>query len=68
MPPRSRKNVKDTADGEFVKVGDVIGLESGGNGVAVLPDGSVVTVRQRYTVQHEGLHIIDGVEYLAESK
>jgi hypothetical protein len=49
-----------------VKVGDVIELESGGNGLAVLPDDSVVTVRQRYRIEHEGLHVIDGVEYLAE--
>jgi hypothetical protein len=65
MPPRARKATKDNG-GEFVKVGDVIELESGSNGIAVLPDGSAVTVRQRYTIQHEGLHIIDGVEYLAE--
>lgn len=64
MPPRTRKTAKETTDGQFVKVGDVILLE--GNGIAVLPDGSAVTVRQRYTVQHEGLHTIDGVEYLAE--
>jgi hypothetical protein len=62
MPPRARK-AKDTAD-QFVKVGDVIELE--GNGIAVLPDGTAVTTRGRYTVQHEGLHIIDGVEYLEE--
>lgn len=65
MPARTRKTAKDNG-GEFVKVGDVIELESGGNGIAVLPDGSAVTVRQRYTVHHEGLHTIDGVEYLAE--
>lgn len=62
MPPRARK-AKDTADEQFVKVGDVIELE--GNGIAVLPDGTAVTARQRYTIRHEGLHTIDGVEYLA---
>lgn len=67
MPPRARKAKAktETTDG-FVKVGDVIELESGGNGMAVLPDDTVVTVRQRYQIQHEGLHVIDGVEYLAE--
>lgn len=65
MPPRKRK-AETTDDGQFVKVGDVIELE--GNGIAVLPDGSAVTIRGRYTVQHEGLHVIDGVEYLAEAK
>lgn len=64
MPPRARKAAKETADGQFVKVGDVIELD--GNGIAVLPDGTAVTTRARYTVQHEGLHVIDGVEYLAE--
>jgi hypothetical protein len=63
MPPRARKAKADTAD-QFVKVGDVIELD--GNGIAVLPDGTAVTTRARYTVQHEGLHVIDGVEYLAE--
>lgn len=71
MPPRTRKTAKETADGQFVKVGDVIELEAKegelpGNGIAVLPDGSAVTIRQRYQIQHEGLHVIDGVEYLAE--
>jgi len=61
----ARKSKPDKADG-FVKVGDVIELE--GNGIAVLPDGSAVTCRARYTIQHEGLHVIDGVEYLAEAK
>lgn len=65
MPPRARKAKAETADG-FVKVGDVIELDGGGNGLAVLPDDTVVTVRQRYTIQHEGLHVIAGVEYLAE--
>jgi len=66
MAARSRKPKATTADGQFVKVGDVIELDGGGNGLAVLPDDTVVTVRQRYTIQHEGLHTIDGVEYLAE--
>jgi hypothetical protein len=47
-----------------VKVGDQIKLD-GPNGLAVLPDGSVVTCRTTYTVQHEGRHVIDGVEYNA---
>lgn len=71
--PRARKTAasKPASDG-IVKVGDVIELEPAGedgmpgNGLAELPDGTVVTVRQRYTIAHEGLHIIDGVEYLAE--
>lgn len=64
MPPRARKPKDEKDDGQFVKVGDVIELD--GNGIAVLPDGTAVTTRGRYTVQHEGLHVIDGVEYLAE--
>lgn len=65
--PRARKAAesKPASDG-IVKVGDVIELEDGGNGLAELPDGTVVTVRQRYRIEHEGLHTIDGVEYLAE--
>ena len=68
MPRRTRKTAAETADGQFVKVGDVIELETGGNGLAALPDDTVVTVRQRYQIRHEGLHVIDGVEYLAEAK
>lgn len=49
---------------QAVKVGDVIELKGAG-GLAVLPGGTVVTCRTRYTVQHEGLHVIDGVEYNA---
>lgn len=45
-----------------VQVGDQIDLK-GANGLAVLPDGTVVTCRGRYTVQHEGRHVIAGVEY-----
>lgn len=44
-----------------VQVGDQVELD--GNGLAVLPDGSVVTCRVRYTVQHVGRHVIGGVEY-----
>ena len=47
-----------------VKVGDQIQLD-GPNGLASLPDGTVVTCRNAYTVQHEGRHVIDGVEYSA---
>jgi hypothetical protein len=47
-----------------VKVGDRIELE-GPNSLAVLPDGSVVTCRNGYTVQHEGRHVIGGTEYNA---
>lgn len=47
---------------QTVQVGDAIDLK-GPNGLAVLPDGTVVTCRVRYTVQHEGRHVIDGVEY-----
>lgn len=47
---------------QTVKVGDEIEIEGAG-GLAVLPDGTVVTCRVRYTVQHEGRHVIDGVEY-----
>lgn len=46
---------------QAVKVGDQIDLK--GNGLAVLPDGMVVTCRGRYTIEHEGRHVIDGVEY-----
>lgn len=53
-------------DGGYVKVGDVIEIEGNANGICVLPDGGAVTCRQRYTIQHEGLHVINGVEYLAE--
>ena len=48
-------------EAEAVKVGDAIELE--GNGLAVLPDGTVVTCRNTYTIQHEGRHVIGGVEY-----
>jgi hypothetical protein len=47
---------------QTVKVGDQVDLK-GPNGLAVLPDGMVVTCRVRYTIQHEGRHVIDGVEY-----
>jgi hypothetical protein len=47
---------------QAVKVGDQVDLK-GANGLAVLPDGMVVTCRGRYTVQHEGRHVIGGVEY-----
>ena len=47
---------------EAVKVGDTIELESG-NGLAVLPDGSVVTCRKVYTFQHEGSHVVGGKAY-----
>ncbi|MCA1984799.1 hypothetical protein [Nocardioides nematodiphilus] len=50
-----------------VKVGGDIELE-GSNGIAVLPDGTAVTVRNSYRVRHAGLHVIDGVEYQAEDK
>lgn len=70
MPPRARK-AKTKATDQFVKVGDVIELE--GNGIAVLPDDTVVTVRQQYMIQHEGLHVFhmanrsgESLEYLAE--
>lgn len=62
MPPRTRKAKVETTD-EFVKIGDRIDVE--GNSLAILPDGTVVTIRGWYTIQHEGLHTIDGVEYLA---
>lgn len=58
-----RKKATDTTE-DYVKVGDVIEFE--GNAIAVLPDGAAVTCRARYTIQHEGLHVIAGVEYLAE--
>lgn len=67
MAARRGRASKAKANDGFVKVGDVIELEGGGNGLAVLPGGEVVTVRQRYTIQHEGLHTIDGTEYLAEA-
>lgn len=45
-----------------VKVGDTIVLDKTAN-LALLPDGTVVTCRSTYTVQHEGRHVIGGVEY-----
>lgn len=63
MAPR-KKATDTTEDSGYVKVGDVIEFE--GNSIAVLPDGVAVTCRARYTIQHEGLHVIAGVEYLAE--
>lgn len=49
-----------------VKVGDRIELEGPTrSGLASLPDGTVVTCRNAYTVQHVGRHVIDGVEYNA---
>lgn len=48
------------------KVGDRIVLER--NGIAVLPDGTAVTCRTGYVFEHEGLHVIDGVEYQVEKK
>lgn len=49
-------------EAEAVKVGDHIEVE-GGSGLAVLPDGTVVTCRSPYIVQHAGRHVIGGVEY-----
>lgn len=46
-----------------VKVGDVVELDKTSNGLAVLPDGTVVTCRNSYTVQHAGRHTIGGVDY-----
>ena len=65
MPPRQR-NTEDKADRKAVKVGDTIELD--GNPIAVLPDGTAVTTRARYTIEQEGLHVIDGVEYMASAK
>lgn len=45
-----------------VAVGDQVTIKATG-GLAVLPDGSVVTCHVRYTIQHEGRHLIDGVAY-----
>ena len=57
-----RKRVKaEATEVEAVKVGDTIDVK--GNGLAVLPDGTVVTCRGSYIVQHEGRHVIDGVEF-----
>jgi hypothetical protein len=71
MPPRTRKATDDKPEGEYVKVGDTIDVD--GNGIAVLPDGTAVTVRTQYTFAHEGLHVIhmanrsgESLEYLAE--
>ena len=59
-----RKRVRaEAVEAEAVKVGDVVELERGSNGLAVLPDGTVVTCRNTYQVQHEGRHVIGGVEY-----
>lgn len=55
-----------TTKGQTVKVGDRVELKA--NGIAVLPDGSAVTCRTGYTFEHEGLHVIDGVEYQVEKK
>ena len=61
-----RKRVRaEAVEAEAVKVGDVVELERGSNGLAVLPDGTVVTCRNTYQVQHEGRHVIDGTEYNA---
>ena len=49
---------------QTVKVGDRLDLEKPANYVG-LPDGSVVTARRYYTVEHEGRHVIDGTEYQA---
>ena len=59
-----RKRVKaEAVEAEAVKVGDTIELD--GSGLAVLPDGTVVTCRGTYRVQHAGRHVICGVEYEA---
>ena len=50
-----------------VKVGDQVDVEKGSDGLAVLPDGTVVTCRNVYTVQHVGRHVIGGVAYVAEA-
>lgn len=55
-----------TAKGKTAKVGDRLELQT--NGIAVLPDGTAVTCRTGYTFEHEGLHVIDGVEYQVEKK
>lgn len=51
----------EAVEPKAVKVGDTIELE--GNALAVLPDHTVVTVRKAFMVQHEGRHVIDGIEY-----
>lgn len=52
-----------TKRAKSVKVGDLVELEKGASGLAVLPDGTVVTCRGGYTVQHAGRHTIGGVDY-----
>lgn len=59
---RSRRAVK-AASPKPVKVGDAVPVQ--GNGFAVLPDGGSVSARVSYVIRHKGLHIVDGVEYLA---
>ena len=51
----------EAAEAKAVKVGDTIEVE--GNALAVLPDHTVVTIRKAFMVQHEGRHVIDGIEY-----
>lgn len=60
----ARRGKRVSKDDQLVKVGDMIDVD--GNDLAILPDGTVVTVRGQYRIQHEGLHTIAGVEYLAE--
>ena len=43
------------------KVGDEV--ELGESWLVGLPDGSVVTARQRYRFAHAGRHVVGGVEY-----
>jgi hypothetical protein len=64
MPAGNKQVDQDVVDqdvAEAVKVGDQVKLD--GSGLAVLPDGSVVTCRNVYTVQHAGRHTIGGLEY-----
>ncbi|WP_406046579.1 hypothetical protein [Kribbella sp. NBC_00889] len=61
MTERTKRVKAEAVEPVAVKVGDTIELV--GNGLAVLPDHTVVTCRQRYTVQHEGRHVIGGIEY-----
>ena len=63
MTNRKRLDTEATeaVEPKAVKVGDTIEVE--GNALAVLPDHTVVTIRKAFMVQHEGRHVIDGIEY-----
>lgn len=59
---RRTREAAETAAPTAVNVGDTVDLNKP-SGFVQLPDGTVVTCRRYYKIEHPGKHVIDGVEY-----